>query len=376
MSTTEEIALLRQTIEEKEQTIQQLSKKAQWLDLIFDHAPINIYIKNSSGCFVAVNKEFENSFSIKSEEIVNKPPIHLNKDELKLAQEHDQRIFDSGRSSEQEETIGSRVYRVIKFPVFDAEGKPVQIIGFDIDVTELKRTQQELLERNRELEAFSYMVAHDLKAPARRIKAFAGLLMQEQVEHLSPDAFQHVEYISNSAELLGQLIDDLLKISQLGAGAIRFEPLNLTSLMATVVQETAASHGGLKEDMIQINGPLPEIEGHSLTLKLVFQNLFENGLKFVTPGISPQIVVNASLGHGNCTLTVRDNGIGIAPEHLGDIFGTFKRLHTNEEYPGTGIGLAIVKKAVMLHDGAVWAESEPGVGSTFFVNLPVVQPKK
>lgn len=376
MSATEDIALLRQTIEVKEQTIRQLSQKAQWLDLIFDHAPINIYIKNSSGCFVAVNKEFENSFSITSEEIVNNPPLHLNKDELKLAQEHDQRIFDSGIGSEQEETIGSRVYRVIKFPVFDTKGKPAQIIGFDIDVTELKRTQQELLERNRELEAYSYMVAHDLKAPARRIRAFAEMLLQEQGGQLKPDAFQQLEYINSSAELLERLIDDLLKISQLGASAIRFEALNLTSLLADVVQETAAAHDGLKEGALQIHGPLPEIEGHPLTLKLVFQNLIENGLKFVAPGVSPRITVTGTLEHGQCVIAVRDNGIGIAPEHLEDIFGTFKRLHTHEEYPGTGIGLAIVKKAVMLHNGTVWATSEPGAGSTFFVKLPVVQPRR
>ncbi len=375
MNPAEEIARLLKVVAEKEKTIQQLSEKAKWLDLIFEHAPINIYIKNSRGRFIAVNKEFERSFSISAAQLVDNLPVHLTEGELDVAQEHDRRVFESGLGSEQEEAIGGRIYRISKYPIFDAEGKAAFLIGFDVDVTDLNRAQQELLERNRELEAFSYMAAHDLKAPLRRIQGEADMLVQDQRERVSCDAFEQLDHISRSAASLGQLIDDLLQLGALGTGAVHFEPGAIPALLATVAQEFAELNDKPEERAIQVSGPFPVLEGSSLALKLVFRNLLENSLKFVAPGVAPSVVVTAEEQDGLCTIAIRDNGIGIAAEHREDIFGAFKRLHSSDVYPGSGIGLAIVKKGVRLNNGAVWVESETGEGSTFFVRLPGARPR-
>lgn len=374
MSLAEEIVQLRNSLADRERTIEKLSEKAKWLDLIFDYAPINIYIKNSSGCLISVNKEFEKNFSIKAEQIVGNFPLHLSEEELKIAQEHDQRIFASGIASEQEETIGERIYRVIKHPVFDTQGNPTQIIGFDVDITDLNRSRQELMDRNRELEAFSYTVAHDLKAPARRIKAFADMLVEGHRSNLSPEAFEILENIGSSAWQMSKLVDDLLKMSQIGTGEISFETIDLTSFLQEMAREASHTNLPVYENPIQLVAPLPLIVGHSLTLKLVFRNLFENAIKFITPGTSPSVRVTAEQNEDYCTIAVKDNGIGIDEKQLDDIFGIFKRLHSGDTYPGTGIGLAIVKKGVKVHNGSVWVESRPGCGSTFYVRLPQNQP--
>lgn len=373
MNHIEELTQLRKTLQDREKTIEQLSLKAKWLDLIFDYAPINIYIKNNQGQLMAINKEFEKNFSVKAEQIIGNFPLHLSENELKLAQEHDQRIFSTRAASEQEETISGRVYRVIKHPIFDNEGKPTHIIGFDVDITDLNRSRQELMERNRELEAFSYTVAHDLKAPARRIKAFADILQEGHKENLNRDAMEIVVNISKSAGLLSGLIDDLLRMSQVGTGEIIFEPIDMDSFLANLARDVSGSDLPAYEDAIHIIGPFPTLKAHPLTIKMIFQNLFENALKFIAPGASPFVEVTATQTNECCTIAVKDNGIGIAEKHWDAIFGTFNRLHSSDTYPGTGIGLAIVQKGAKLHGGSAWVESQPGSGSTFFVSFPLIQ---
>ena len=248
----------------------------------------------------------------------------------------------------------------------------VQRYATDLEQRVAERTA-ELTETNAELEAFAYSVSHDLRAPLRAMHGFAQALLEDHAGEVDETGKEYLGRINSAARRLDELIQDLLVYSRLGTSAVDLVPMDL----APLVDEAMARAGPEFENgevAVRVEAELPRVIGHRSILVQVVSNLLENGAKFVEEGTRPEIVVRAERTNGRVRLWVEDNGIGIAPEHQERIFRVFERLHTTDAYRGTGIGLALVRKAMARMNGGAGVESEPGSGSRFWIELAAEGP--
>ncbi|KZC17670.1 histidine kinase [Rhodanobacter sp. FW510-R12] len=222
---------------------------------------------------------------------------------------------------------------------------------------------------NRELEAFSYSVSHDLRAPLRHIAGFARKLEQHLGDHVDEKASHYIEVIASSAQRMALLIDDLLVFSRLGRGALRLQAVDMQSLAE---EARALAEAGVENRRIVWNiAPLPMVIGDENMLRTVWQNLLGNAVKYTGHCEVAQIGVSVRRGrNGDYEFTVTDNGAGFDMQYADKLFGVFQRLHRASEFPGNGIGLANVRRIVVRHGGRVWAEAEPGQGARFHFSLP------
>jgi signal transduction histidine kinase len=223
-----------------------------------------------------------------------------------------------------------------------------------------------------ELNAFAYTVAHDLRAPLRAMQGFSQALIEDYGSRLEETGRNFLRRISAASVRMDALIQDLLAYAHLTQEDVELEPVDLGSLVRKVLGEMA---GELKERKaeVTVEEPIPRCLGYRRALAQALTNLISNAAKFVSRGVEPRIRIRAELRNSWCRLWVEDNGIGIAPEYHEKIFGLFQRLHKREEYPGTGSGLAIVRKAMERMGGRAGVKSEPGKGSRFFIELPGVR---
>jgi signal transduction histidine kinase len=232
---------------------------------------------------------------------------------------------------------------------------------------ELERRSIKLEEANKELETFTYSVSHDLRAPLRHIDGFSKLLMEETASGLSAHAQGYLLDIRESTLEMGRLVDDLLNLARIGRKKLVLEMTGLGSLA-----EEAAS--ALKKDNLGRAiewkvGDLPFVECDPGLIKQVFVNLLSNAVKFTRPREVAMIDVEATTENGQPVISVRDNGVGFNMKNAARLFGVFQRLHRQEDFEGTGVGLAIIERIIHKHGGRVWAESELDRGATFFFTL-------
>ena len=253
------------------------------------------------------------------------------------------------------------VYQLVHYSRKTEEELEVSNAQMSLQTAELRRS-------NSDLEQFAYIISHDLKAPVRNISSFMNLLVNKYGPSLPSEAKEFVGYSHNGAKRLERLIDDILAYSRLGTNLPRPIPVNLNDVVNTIrfeARERLHNSGGT----ININRDLPVVNNvHSSLMYHVFQNLIINGLKF-NKNANPAINVNWTNSLNYYTFTIQDNGIGISKEYSTTIFQMFKRLHTEQEYDGTGIGLAICKKIVEYYHGEIWFESEEGRGTTFYFTV-------
>lgn len=225
---------------------------------------------------------------------------------------------------------------------------------------------------NRELEEFAYAVSHDLKSPLRSIGSFAGLLERRFKGPLDKDAAEFLGFIKSAVAQMNALIEDLLRLSQVNRGQFKTQPTAAADALRTAREMLRAeidASGAVVE-----HGTLPEVPADPRLLASLFQNLISNGIKFRRAGVRPWVHVEARQQGAEWLFSVIDNGIGIAAEHRDKLFQVFKRLHTAEEYPGTGIGLVMCQKIVALHHGRIWIEPTTGEGATLCFTLPIRAP--
>jgi light-regulated signal transduction histidine kinase (bacteriophytochrome) len=233
---------------------------------------------------------------------------------------------------------------------------------------QLQKLVEKLEQSNEELERFAYIASHDLQEPLRMVSSFTQLLAKRYHDKLDAEANEFIGFAVDGAKRMQTLITDLLAFSRVSTKGKRFAP---TDTQAIVDQAINNLHVLIQEKNAEITYEnLPRVVGDETQLSQLFQNLISNAVKFNDKKI-PKIIISAIQKHRHWTFVVEDNGIGIAPEYFNKIFLIFQRLHTNVEYQGTGVGLAICKKIVERHGGKIWVESQPGKGSRFCFTLPI-----
>lgn len=282
---------------------------------------------------------------------------------------------------------GSRFWASgVTTPVLGTSGDLEGFVKVLRDLSDRKALEEELLRVNASLEhrirertadledalkemaAFSYSIAHDLKAPLRAMTGFAQALSEDFGEPLGETGRGLTRRISDAATNMNQMIEDLLTYSRLTRAEILCHPLDPDRVLDDVLRTLDAEIQS-REAEIAVERPLPPVLGHEITLGQVFANLISNAVKFVAPGVRPRVRIFGEERENSVRICVEDNGIGIAPEYHKKVFGIFERLNPASEYPGTGIGLAIVNRAIERMKGRVGVESLNGRGSRFWIEL-------
>jgi PAS domain S-box-containing protein len=265
---------------------------------------------------------------------------------------------------------GSRIVTLSRWVAErDKKGGLIHILESNNDISERVRAQEELRRANRDLEQFAFSASHDLQEPLRSIKIYSELLAREFGGNFHPDARRYMEFLLSGATRMETLVRDLLTYTRAGQFD---EPAERADANDALQAALSALSSAVTEARAQVTAdPLPTIQVRATHLRQLFQNLIGNAIKYRSPDRVPKIHVAAKRRKIQWEFAVSDNGIGIEPEYKENIFGLFKRLHTSDEYSGTGIGLAICQRIVDGYHGRIWVESEPGTGSKFHFTLPI-----
>ena len=270
---------------------------------------------------------------------------------------------------------GSLIWVRVTRTLQQHNGEPVYCISFVEDITDRKLAETklaqmaaELQRSNTDLEQFAYVASHDLQEPLRMVRGYLELLERRLADKLDNSTREFMAFAADGAARMQALISDLLAYSRVGREGKDFAQVDMNESLRHAIAGLAA---GIQETGAKISSePLPKVKAEAALMPRLFQNLLGNAIKYQRPGQTPEIQISARRDANAWLFGVRDNGIGIDPAQHDRIFMVFQRLHSRQEYSGTGIGLAICKRIVEYHGGRIWVESKPGEGATFYFTLP------
>ena len=379
-------------ISESKRAQEELRSTKEFLSALLENAPVLVYASDANQCLRLVNRAWEQFFSLAREGAIGQPLQDLLPGQLSaqfLAQ--NQQVIDRDGPVDFEEDLDlgeRRVYlHTVKFPLHDSQGGIEAVGGISIDISDQKKALDrlrllnadlerlvaertaELQTKNSELETFTYSVSHDLKAPLRGIDGYSRLLQEEYAGRLDAEGLHFLHSIRQAVEHMSLLIDDLLAYSRLERRSLAIHPVDPARLIQAILSEYTTEINR-REIRIEVNLPFTRVYHDNESLFQALHNLIENAIKFTRDNPEPRIEIGGQESQEAHILWVRDNGAGFEMRYHDRIFDIFQRLKRSEDFPGTGIGLAIVRKAMERVDGKAWAESTPGQGSTFFIQIP------
>jgi PAS domain S-box-containing protein len=395
-------------ITERKLAEQTVANERALLRTFVDQLPVAVYLKDLAGRKTLANPmELSYAGATSEAEVLGKTDSDLFPPEVAAAyRADDQKVLDTGqpvinREGSFTKPDGAVIWFLTsKVPLRDATGCVTGLAGINLDITKRMRAEEALrdsegklrrfttqLERsNRELQDFAYVASHDLQEPLRKIVVFGERLKEQGAGKLDAESCDYLERMQKAASRMQTLINDLLTFSRVTTKARPFVQVDLAEVAREVVNDLEGRIEQVK-GRVEV-GTLPLIDAEALQMRQLLQNLIGNALKFRRPEVPPvvkiaaEIITGPSLEGGGgvvkklCRLTVSDNGIGFDEKYLDRIFNVFQRLHSRNEYEGTGMGLAIARKIALYHRGDITAKSKPGAGTTFIVTLPVTHPKE
>ena len=374
----------------RKQAEQLFQQERALLRTVIDTLPDYIYVKDTDFRFVLANQAHVGLVGAKSfGDMLGKTDADLFPNALASGYAADEKaILQSGIPLVNHEELTAsasgdqKIVLTTKMPIRDSAGEITQIVGISHDITERKQAEEEInllnqnlrlqsaqLETtNKELEAFSYSVSHDLRAPLRAIDGFSRILMDDYSANLTPEAIRYLEKVRSNARQMGELIDDLLRFSRLSRQAIIKQKIRPGALVQQVLSSDLQADTENRIVEMKIDD-MPDCDADPLLLRQVYVNLLSNALKFTGKRDSASIEVGAQQQNGEVVYFVKDNGAGFDQQYAHKLFGVFQRLHRSEDYGGTGVGLAIVQRVIVRHGGRVWAEGVLDEGATFYFTL-------
>lgn len=387
---------------EKSEAREALLEEKQFTDLVINSLPGVFYLFDENGRFLRWNRNLELNTAYSGEEISKMNPLDFfSEDDKKSIEDNIREVFSKGESSV-EAYLKSKDGR--EFPYFFTgllfvSGGKKYLVGMGMDIAKIKHAEEEIrklneelekrvIERtgqlevannelqrrtvelealNKELEAFSYSVSHDLRAPLRGIDGFSQALLEDYGPKLNEEAKNHLHRIRKSSQRMGQLIDDLLNLSRVTRGAMQHETVDLSELAFAISREIQMTQPERKAEFIITKGL--SVQGDARLLTILLENLLGNAFKFTGKNPHAKIEFGIAEYESKPAYFVRDNGAGFDMTYADKLFGAFQRLHSQTEFPGTGIGLAIAKRIIHRHGGGIWAEAEINKGAAFYFTL-------
>jgi len=373
------VIFLREITERKRAELALKDSQRLYASLV-ENLPLCVMRKDREGRFTFANRAFCTMVGRPLEQLTGKTDFDLYSHELAEKYRRDDAcVCETGDSFETIEINRApdgteRHVHVMKTAVHDSGDSIIGIQILFMDITDrvraelaVRRTSDELKQSNLELQQFAYVASHDLQAPLRAIAGFAQFLQHDYQDQLGANANEYIRQIVGGVQRMQQLINDLLAYSRVESRSRPCVSVDLAVVFDDVVNllraEIAESRGEVTR------GELPSVAGDPAQLSQLLQNLISNDLKYHSV-VAPRVQVTADRNDSGWTIAVRDNGIGIESRHHERIFEIFVRLHTQDKYPGTGIGLAVCRRIVLRHGGRIWVESEVDRGSTFYFTLP------
>lgn len=344
-------------------------KKLKEFEYFFNNSNDFSCIANTEGYFEILNPSFNKVLGYSQNELSSKPFIDfVHPDDIVSTMA----AYDRLKSGA---TVINFINRYKKkdgsYLLFDWNATPNPATGklycIARDITDQKKAEEAIKKTNQELEAFSYSVSHDLRTPLRAINGYAKILEEDYNDLFDDEGKRLLAQVQNNATKMGRLIDDLLAFSRLGRKDVERAVIDMNGLVEQAIREISQSASFHAE--IKLHKLLPVKADYSLMLHVMI-NLIDNAVKYSSKKENPVVEIRSKLGKAKVIYSINDNGAGFDMDYVHKLFGVFQRLHSDDEFAGTGVGLAIVERIIHKHDGKIWAEGKVGEGATFYISLP------
>lgn len=354
---------------ELESRIQQLKESEEKFEKAFNGSGVAIAItRMSDASYLDINEAFATLSGYKRDELIGHTSIEIGM------------VLDTEKRSAALQQIRENGFiRDFEIEIINKNGKTFTILSsvetiliggekyalnIIYDITERKKAEAELEAANKELEAFSYTVSHDLRSPLRAVDGYARILEDDYSEVLDDEGKRLLSRIQYNAKKMSTLIDDLLAFSRLGRKSVQKSTIHMNELVDSVINRATVNHATITI------GKLHDVPGDYSLMSQVMTNLISNAIKYSSKTAEPKILISSEETEKAIIYSIKDNGEGFDMKYANKLFGVFQRLHSVDEFEGTGVGLAIVERIISKHGGRIWAEAEPGKGATFSFLLP------